>query len=103
EGIRRRLITPLLTELANTPDDILLLQGVETAGDRGLAEARTAIQYATIAGGNAVDHLAQRNCVALFLEAEGAPADIEQHLQFVARKKVKEFVEHLIGNRRCCG
>src|SRR5664280_2140043 len=80
-------------------DQPLLFQTAQGSLHAPLAQLGTPVQPGAFAGDDAVGNLVDGDLVALFLETQGAPDQVEQHAQLDFRQEwshpVKEYIRRL--------
>jgi hypothetical protein len=81
-AVRRGFVTAVLAAIPIRKDDPTVLQASEALEESRLADSSATVQHASVAPCDAVQHLRETDGVALALETEGAPDNVEQHLEF---------------------
>jgi hypothetical protein len=80
--------------------DAFGLEGGEgLAQGRAIADAAALVQDASRSRGDAVEELIEGNWIPVFLEAEGAPDDVEQRFEFGLAEAGEKLVEDQVGHR----
>ena len=72
----------------------------ERSEERGFTQARAGIQPLPIFLHESGKQLLERNVIADFVKAQGAPTDVEDDFQSRPRTTAAaQFIDHLVGNR----
>ena len=99
EGVVGRCRVALLGEASGGGDHAQLLQLADGRGDHLAGEARPAIQGRAVVPPDPRADLGERDRVPLFLEAENAPHEVEQHLERALTQLGEEGIEVDVGDR----
>jgi len=100
EGIDRGPRTRRGVQDLHSRDQVLRAQRAQCFEDGRALEAGAQVEPTPVAPDDTVAELVEADCVGIFLEAEGAPHDVQHDLELRASEIGHDPIEQLVGHVR---